>query len=81
VVFESIQGGDMVSKLGNKLIFSEKKASKLIDKIVHIISYLHTNHIIHANIKAEDFYFEDKKQKPIKLCSFDKAHNKSEKKD
>jgi myosin-light-chain kinase len=75
IVFESVQGGDLYCKLGNKLIFTEKRASKLIHQVIQILSYLHSQNVIHSNIKAEDFIFEDKKQKKIKLCSFDKAHS------
>jgi serine/threonine protein kinase len=79
IIFDGMQGGDMCSILGNKIIFPEKKAAKLIHQVIHIISYLHSHNIIHSNIKAEDFYFEDKNQKNIKLCNFEFIHYSSEK--
>jgi len=80
VVQEAALGGELFTKLKNKLTFSEKQASKLIHQIVSVLDYLHSQNIVHGNIRAESLYYEDKKCKKIKLWHFEKAHYVSEKK-
>ncbi len=54
MVIEYLQGGDLLSHLGNKGVYSEKDASTATRKVLEALEYCHSRNIIHRDLKPEN---------------------------
>jgi len=79
IVMELCTGGELFDKLydqvdeqGNETAkFSEADAHHLVKRMIGSLAYLHTNGIVHRDLKLENFIFTDTtKQAEIKLIDF-----------
>lgn len=72
LVMEYISGGDLYSKLDKYGKFSEKTAAKILKQILSALAYLHSNDIVHRDIKLENFLIEENDgHMVVKLIDFD----------
>lgn len=77
LVEEYIKGGDLYSKISKMDHFSEKITLVIMKQIFSAVHYLHTNNIIHGDLKLENIMIHslDIRKKPTMLLSNDKSIN------
>ena len=72
LVMEYVRGGDLFNKIEKYGRFSEKLAAKIMKQLLSAIAHLHSNHIIHRDIKCENILVEEHQaQMVVKLIDFD----------
>merc|ERR1712241_40049 len=72
LVFEKINGGQLLDHIRNRVKFTEKEASYVIKDLASALQFLHKKGIAHRDLKPENVLcvFEDQLC-PVKLCDFD----------
>jgi len=71
LVMECCKGGELFSRLEERGQYSEKDAAGAALQMLRTISYLHTHHIVHRDIKLENFLYESKADDAsLKLIDF-----------
>jgi MAP kinase interacting serine/threonine kinase len=72
LVFEKINGGQLLDHIQNRTKFTEKEASYVIKDLASALQFLHKKGIAHRDLKPENVLcvFEDQLC-PVKLCDFD----------
>jgi MAP kinase interacting serine/threonine kinase len=72
LVFEKINGGQLLDHIQNRIKFTEKEASHVIKDLASALQFLHKKGIAHRDLKPENVLcvFEDQLC-PVKLCDFD----------
>ena len=68
---ELATGGELFDKIVQYKRFSEKRAARLMKKILSAVKHLHEHKICHRDLKPENFIFSDDGPDPeIKLIDF-----------
>lgn len=72
LVFEKINGGQLLDHIQHRTKFTEKEASYVIKDLASALQFLHKKGIAHRDLKPENVLcvFEDQLC-PVKLCDFD----------
>ena len=72
LVFEKINGGQLLDHIQNRIKFTEKEASYVVKDLASALQFLHKKGIAHRDLKPENVLcvFEDQLC-PVKLCDFD----------
>ncbi|XP_034186768.1 MAP kinase-interacting serine/threonine-protein kinase 1 isoform X2 [Osmia lignaria lignaria] len=72
LVFEKINGGQLLSRIQERIHFSEREASQIVREIASALNFLHKKGIAHRDLKPENILcvYPDKLT-PIKVCDFD----------
>lgn len=72
LVFEKVNGGQLLSRIQERIHFSEWEASQIIKEIASALNFLHKKGIAHRDLKPENILcvYPDKLT-PIKVCDFD----------
>ena len=72
LVFEKINGGQLLDHIQNRTKFTEKEASYVIKDLASALQFLHKKGIAHRDLKPENVLcvYEDQLC-PVKLCDFD----------
>lgn len=72
LVFEKINGGQLLDHIQNRIKFTEKEASYVVRDLASALQFLHKKGIAHRDLKPENVLciFEDQLC-PVKLCDFD----------
>lgn len=72
LVFEKVNGGQLLDHIQNRIKFTEKEASYVIKDLASALQFLHKKGIAHRDLKPENVLcvFEDQLC-PVKLCDFD----------
>ncbi|XP_014227484.1 MAP kinase-interacting serine/threonine-protein kinase 1-like [Trichogramma pretiosum] len=72
LVFEKVNGGQLLSRIQERIHFSEREASYIIAEIASALKFLHKKGIAHRDLKPENILCVDPhKLTPIKICDFD----------
>lgn len=50
---EYLRGGELLDRIKKKKNFSEIEASKLMRKLVSVVNFMHTNGVVHRDLKPE----------------------------
>jgi MAP kinase interacting serine/threonine kinase len=72
LVFEKVNGGQLLDHIQNRIKFTEKEASYVVRDLASALQFLHKKGIAHRDLKPENVLcvFEDQLC-PVKLCDFD----------
>lgn len=72
LVFEKINGGQLLDHIQNRVKFTEKEACNVVKDLAAALQYLHKKGIAHRDVKPENVLcvYEDQLC-PIKICDFD----------
>ena len=73
LIIEYVSGGELFDFISRDTAFSEHKIKKIMKQIFQALSYLHSNNIVHRDIKCENILIEcsdDNDDFNIKLIDF-----------
>lgn len=72
LVMECMEGGEVLDRLCQQPLgwFTEKDAARSLWQMLLAINYLHTNGIVHADIKPENFLYQSADADLLKLIDF-----------
>jgi len=72
LVFEKVNGGQLLAHIQQRIHFTEKEASQIIRELASALNFLHKKGIAHRDLKPENIlcYSRDS-MCPVKLCDFD----------
>ncbi|XP_077981044.1 MAP kinase-interacting serine/threonine-protein kinase 1-like isoform X2 [Glandiceps talaboti] len=72
LVFEKMNGGDLLSHIKKKKTFTEQEAALAVKDIASALRFLHNKGIAHRDLKPENILCEyTDKVSPIQICDFD----------
>merc|ERR1712012_359671 len=72
LVFEKINGGQLLDHIQNRVRFTEKEASYVIKDLASALQFLHKKGIAYRDLKPENVLCEFEDQLcPVKICDFD----------
>ncbi|KAI5703861.1 hypothetical protein M8J76_000145, partial [Diaphorina citri] len=72
LVFEKVEGGQLLERIQERVHFSEKEASQIVRDLASALSFLHSKGIAHRDLKPENILCVHPDQlSPVKLCDFD----------
>lgn len=58
LVFEYFRGGDLRKRLAKYGVFNESMALKVFAQIMQGVSFMHSERILHRDIKPDNIYIE-----------------------
>lgn len=72
LVFEKINGGQLLSRIQEHIYFSEPQAAEIVREIANALHFLHGKGVAHRDLKPENILcvYPDRLC-PIKICDFD----------
>ncbi|XP_014474068.1 PREDICTED: MAP kinase-interacting serine/threonine-protein kinase 1 [Dinoponera quadriceps] len=72
LVFEKVNGGQLLNRIQERVHFTEREASQIVNEITSALNFLHKKGIAHRDLKPENILcvYPDKLT-PIKVCDFD----------
>jgi calcium-dependent protein kinase len=70
VVMECCEGGEILEYINGRGHFGEKDAAHLAYQMFLSVAYIHAQDVVHRDIKLQNFLFENKDYKQIKLIDF-----------
>lgn len=72
MVFEKVNGGQLLGRIQERNHFTEREASQIIRDLASALEFLHKKGIAHRDLKPENILCVDPdKLTPIKICDFD----------
>eukprot|EP00095_Tigriopus_kingsejongensis_P001549 maker-scaffold424_size175595-snap-gene-0.25 protein:Tk01549 transcript:maker-scaffold424_size175595-snap-gene-0.25-mRNA-1 annotation:"hypothetical protein DAPPUDRAFT_306600" len=80
LVFEKMEGGQLLDHIKERELFTEKEAARIIRDLARALQFLHKKGIAHRDLKPENVLcLRPDSIHPVKLCDFDLASNASTK--
>jgi len=70
LVMECMEGGELYDRLRQRRVFSEADAQMTTRQLLLAINYLHSEGIVHRDLKLENFMYEEKGSDFVKLLDF-----------
>lgn len=72
LVFEKVNGGPLLTRIQERVHFTEREASQIIRDLASALQFLHVKGIAHRDLKPENILcvYPDKLS-PVKICDFD----------
>lgn len=72
LVLECLKGGELMNKISEDGMYSEKDARKILRKLLTALIYLHERNIMHRDLKPENILLKEQKdtEYDIKLADF-----------
>lgn len=72
LVFEKVEGGQLLSRIQERVRFTEREAAMIVRDLANALSFLHAKGIAHRDLKPENILCQYKDRlTPVKLCDFD----------
>jgi calcium/calmodulin-dependent protein kinase I len=60
IVMELMEGGELYEEIIKRSLFCEKDASKILKQIVEALQYLHSQNVVHRDLKLENLLLKEK---------------------
>jgi len=60
IVMELMEGGELYDEIIKRNLFSEKEASLILKQIVEALAYLHSQNVVHRDLKLENLLLKEK---------------------
>ncbi|KAI8801989.1 calcium/calmodulin-dependent protein kinase type 1 [Cladochytrium replicatum] len=70
IITDLATGGELFDKIVEKGSYTEKDAASLVRQILRAITYMHSNGIVHRDMKPENILFRDKVSDHILITDF-----------
>mmetsp|Transcript_117656 Transcript_117656/g.226949 ORF Transcript_117656/g.226949 Transcript_117656/m.226949 type:complete len:544 (-) Transcript_117656:186-1817(-) len=70
LVMEACTGGELYYRVEKRKKFSEGDAAEAFHQMLLAVHYLHTNDIVHRDLKLENFLYEEENSDHLKLIDF-----------
>lgn len=70
LILNLLTGGDMFDRLEEQDYYSEIQCAQIVKQMVGAVRYLHSNKVIHRDLKLENFLFDDEHSDNIRLIDF-----------
>ena len=70
LVTELVTGGELLDRVTEKGNYTEKDAASLIRQILDGVAYLHSNGIVHRDLKLENMIMMNERDSPVKIADF-----------
>jgi len=70
LVMECMEGGELFDRVRELKRFQEEDASQALRQMLLALNYLHSHGIVHRDIKLENFLYDKKGSKHLKLIDF-----------
>jgi len=70
MVMECCEGGELLGRLRRKKVFTEEEAAQVTWQMLLAINYLHSEGVVHRDLKLENFIFEQENGHFLKLIDF-----------
>jgi len=69
IVMELMEGGELYDEIIKRNLFSEKEASAILKQIVQALEYLHSQNVVHRDLKLENLLLKEKPSpdQPLKV--------------
>eukprot|EP00930_Biecheleria_cincta_P088668 TRINITY_DN7791_c0_g1_i2.p1 TRINITY_DN7791_c0_g1~~TRINITY_DN7791_c0_g1_i2.p1 ORF type:complete len:611 (-),score=87.49 TRINITY_DN7791_c0_g1_i2:84-1889(-) len=74
LVMECMEGGELFDRIEKNKRFSEANAAHSVWQMLLAVHYLHSQEIVHRDIKLENFLYESKSNDYLKLIDFGFSH-------
>lgn len=72
LVFEKVEGGQLLSRIQERIHFTEREASMIVRDLASALNFLHSKGIAHRDLKPENILcVHPDKLSPVKICDFD----------
>ncbi|XP_054275345.1 MAP kinase-interacting serine/threonine-protein kinase 1-like isoform X2 [Macrosteles quadrilineatus] len=72
LVFEKVEGGQLLSRIQERIHFTEREASMIVRDLASALNFLHSKGIAHRDLKPENILCVHRDQlTPVKICDFD----------
>ncbi|XP_061909484.1 calcium/calmodulin-dependent protein kinase type 1D-like [Entelurus aequoreus] len=71
LVMQLVSGGELFDRILDRGVYSEMDASRVIQQVLHAVSYLHQNDIVHRDLKPENIlYYSCDEDSKIMISDF-----------
>jgi serine/threonine protein kinase len=71
IVMELVEGGDLLTRLARKTVYSEKDARDLVEILLAAVNHCHQHDVVHRDLKLENLLLVcDRDDNMIKLADF-----------
>ncbi|XP_051914038.1 calcium/calmodulin-dependent protein kinase IGb isoform X1 [Hippocampus zosterae] len=71
LVMQLVSGGELFDRILDRGVYSEMDASRVIQQVLHAVSYLHQNGIVHRDLKPENIlYYSPEENSKIMISDF-----------
>ncbi|CAB4068705.1 RPS6KA [Lepeophtheirus salmonis] len=72
LIFEYMRGGELLDKILQQEIFSEREARSIMERLTSAVHYLHQNGVVHRDLKPANILYADKFGDPntLRICDF-----------
>jgi calcium-dependent protein kinase len=70
LVMEVCKGGEILDAVTKKGFFSEAQAASIVEQMLLSVNYLHAKHIVHRDLKLDNFLYESEDKDHVKLIDF-----------
>ncbi|OMJ91761.1 hypothetical protein SteCoe_5662 [Stentor coeruleus] len=73
LALEYCEGGSLMKKLKENVVFTEKQAAEIIDQILSGVAYIHQKNLIHRDLKLENILLQSNEELDVKIADFGSA--------
>mmetsp|Transcript_58802 Transcript_58802/g.172569 ORF Transcript_58802/g.172569 Transcript_58802/m.172569 type:complete len:545 (+) Transcript_58802:234-1868(+) len=70
LVLEMLEGGDVLDRLHEAEHLTERLAMRVVKQVLEAIQYMHSNGMVHRDIKPDNIVFESVDRDQVKLIDF-----------